>query len=118
MHTHLLMQPIVTLGHDGRTAKGTWHEMAMLGQRGKGATWTGGVYENDYVREDGTWKISRIRYFPQYSGAFEDYGHKAPPKWNIPYHFEAAHVGVTIPPAALRALAAGVEAEAPGRACC
>ncbi len=31
LNTHLILQPIVTLGADGRTAKGTWHEVAMLG---------------------------------------------------------------------------------------
>ena len=101
LNTHLVMQPIVTLGADGRSAKGTWHEVAMLGRYGMSASWRGGVYENEYALENSVWKISRIRYFEQYSGAYEEYGHKAPAKWGIPYHFEAAHVGVTIP---LRAL--------------
>lgn len=104
LHSHLIMQPIVTLGPDGTTAKGTWHEFAMLGKHGSFAAWRGGVYENDYRLDGGVWKISRIRYFEQYSGAYEEWGHKAPPKWNIPYHFEAAHVGVTIPESALRSL--------------
>lgn len=81
LNTHLVMQPIVTLGEDGRTAKGTWHELALLGQYSKSASWRGGVYENEYRFEQGSWKISRIRYFEQYQGAYEDYGHKAPAKW-------------------------------------
>lgn len=106
LNTHLIMQPIITLGADGRTAKGTWHELALLGRFGKEASWRGGVYENEYRLEGGTWKISRIHYIEQYRGAYEEYGHKAPPAWNIPYHFEAAHVGVTIPQSAIDALAA------------
>jgi hypothetical protein len=51
-----------------------------------------------------------VHYFPQYAGAFEAFGHKAPAKWGIPYHFEAKHVGVTIPDAAVAALAARVVA--------
>jgi hypothetical protein len=113
INTHLVMQPIVTLGPDGHTAKGAWHEMSMLGRVGSTATWAGGVYENDYVLEKGIWKIARVRHFPQYRGAFEDYGHKAPPRWNIPYHFVAAHVGVTIPSESLAALAAAVPSALP-----
>ncbi len=104
LNTHLVMQPIVTLGADGRTAKGTWHELALLGQYGKTAEWRGGVYENQYRFEDGRWKISRVLYIEQYRGNYEDHGHKAPAKWDIPYHFEAAHVGVTIPETAITAL--------------
>jgi hypothetical protein len=104
LNLHLLLQPIITLGADGKTAKGTWHELRMLGQFSRSASWLGGVYENDYVLERGVWKISRLRFFEQYKGAYEEFGHHAPPRWNIPYHFEAAHVGVTIPKSALQSL--------------
>jgi hypothetical protein len=105
LNTHLIMQPIITLGADGRTARGTWHELALLGHYGKDASWRGGVYENEYRQEGGVWKISRIHYIEQYRGAYQDHGHKAPPAWNIPYHFQAAHVGVSVPQAAIAALA-------------
>ncbi len=110
LNTRLIMQPIITLGDDGRTAKGTWHELGMLGQFGSSATWAGGIYENEYVEDQGRWKIARVQYFPQYAGAFDAFGHKAPAKWGIPYHFEARHVGVTIPAAAINALASRVVA--------
>jgi hypothetical protein len=106
LNSHLFLQPIITLGADGKTAKGAWHEMALLGKYGSSASWLGGVYENEYILQNGVWKISRIRYYRQYSGAYDDYGHKAPPRWDIAYHFEAAHVGATIPPSALQSLIA------------
>ncbi len=102
LNTHLLMQPIVNLGPDGKTAQGTWHELAMLG-RNATATWIGGIYENTYTLENGVWKIANIGFHEQYRGAYSDPGQKAPPKWDVPYHFEAAHVGRTIPPSALTA---------------
>jgi hypothetical protein len=108
LNLHLNLQPIVTLGGDGKTAKGTWHEVAMLGKFGTSAEWQGGVYENEYALDKGVWKISRLRYFTQYAGTYEEYGHKAPAKWNIPYHFEAAHVGLTIPQSALQSPAAAL----------
>ncbi len=102
LNSHLILQPILTLGADGKTAKGAWHEITLLGKFGTSASWLGGVYENEYALENGVWKISRLRFLQQYSGAYDEYGHKAPPKWDIPYHFEAAHVGVTIPQSALQ----------------
>jgi hypothetical protein len=114
MNTHLPMQPIVTLGADGKTAKGTWHDQMMLGRFGESASWVGVIYENDYVLDQGKWKIARIGYYPQYAGAFQDDGHKAPAKWNIPYHFEGKHVGVSIPDAAVAALASKVAAAPAG----
>jgi hypothetical protein len=97
LYLHLLLQPIITLGADGKTAKGAWHQVAMLGQYGKSASWAGGIYENEYVLDKGTWKIHSIHFYPQYAGTYDEYGHKAPARWDIPYHFEAKHVGVTIP---------------------
>jgi hypothetical protein len=114
LSVHLILQPVVTLGPDGKTARGTWHEMALLGEFGKSASWTGGVYENEYALEDGVWRISRLNYFEQYRGPYDAYGHTAPARWDIPYHFDAAHVGVPIPPEALKpvpSLSADVSAE-------
>jgi hypothetical protein len=102
LNLHFVLQPIVTLGADGKTAKGTWHEMALLGEFGSSALWRGGVYENEYALENGVWKISRLRYYEQYRGAYDAWGHKAPPRWDIPYHFEATHVGITIPQSVLQ----------------
>jgi hypothetical protein len=102
LNVHLMLQPIVTLGADGKTAKAAWHEMAMVGRFGKSASWSGGIYENDYALENGVWKISRIYFYEQYQGEYELFGHKAPPKWNIAYHFDSAHVGVTIPQSAMQ----------------
>jgi len=106
LNTRLVLQPIVNLGADGRSAQGAWHEFSMLGQYQKSAGFDGGVYENEYVLDHGTWKISRVRFIRQYQGSYEDYGHKAPAKWNIPYHFTGLHVGVSVPDAAVDALAA------------
>jgi hypothetical protein len=55
IYPHILFQPVITLAPDGRTAKGRWRILAMLGGYGGSATWYGGVYENEYVLEDGAW---------------------------------------------------------------
>src|SRR5215468_4893939 len=66
IYPHISMQPVVTLGPDGQSAKGRWHIMAMLGGYGTTASWAGGVYENQYVRENGVWKMKEVTYLPQY----------------------------------------------------
>ena len=107
LNAHIVLQPIITLGADGRSAKGAWHEVALLGSFGAAASWRGGIYENEYVLDNGVWKISRVQFFEQYRGAYDEYGHKAPAKWGVPYHFDSMHVGVTIPKSAFDAASPG-----------
>ena len=89
------MQPVVTLAADGQSGKGRWHIMAMLGGYGRSASWAGGVYENEYVRENGVWKFKDVRYLPQYSGRYEDSGWTAT-REPTPFHFDASRVGKPI----------------------
>jgi hypothetical protein len=95
IYPHISMQPVVTLAPDGQSAKGRWHIMAMLGGYGGSASWAGGVYENQYVRENGVWKFKEVRYIPQYSGRYEDPGWKATNE-PAPFHFDASRVGKPI----------------------
>jgi hypothetical protein len=32
---------------------------------GKGARWEEGIFENEYVKQNGTWKIQRVHYYPR-----------------------------------------------------
>jgi hypothetical protein len=98
IYPHISMQPVVTLAEDGQSGKGRWHIMAMLGGYGRSASsasWAGGVYENQYVRENGVWKFKEVRYLPQYSGRYEDPGWKATNE-PAPFHFDASRVGKPI----------------------
>jgi hypothetical protein len=92
IYPHISMQPVITVAADGQSAKARWHIMAMLGGYGTSASWSGGVYENQYVRENGTWKFKEVRYFPQYSGRYDDAGWTAT-KQAAPFHYDAARVG-------------------------
>jgi len=95
IYPHISMQPVVTLAADGRSGKGRWHIMAMLGGYERSASWAGGVYENEYMRENGVWKFKDVRYLPQYSGRYEDPGWTATNQ-PTPFHFDAARVGKPI----------------------
>lgn len=57
------LQPLVDVAADGRTAKARWRDLGMLGQHKKHAEWRDGIYENDYVKEDGVWKIRSLHLY-------------------------------------------------------
>src|SRR5262245_35923269 len=93
IYPHIMIQPVVTVAADGKTARGRWHVIAMLGSYGAAsASWAGVVYENRYVLEDGVWKISELSYNSQYSGRYPSPGLTLS-KWDLPYHFTAQSAG-------------------------
>jgi len=96
IYPHISMQPVVTLAADGKSGNGRWHIMAMLGGYRSSASWAGGVYENQYVLENGVWKFKDVRYLAQYSGRYEDPGWTAT-REPAPFHYDASRVGKPIP---------------------
>lgn len=60
LRNHLQLQPVVTVAPDGRTAKARWRWLAELGEYRKSAAWGLGVYENEYVKVNGIWKIAKL----------------------------------------------------------
>ncbi len=109
LNTELIDDPLVNLSADGERAKARWRGLALRGD-GKGRAWIeGGLYENDYVREGGRWKIATLHYYPQYEGSYADgvsnVGQKDLPI--VPYHFTIDETGVPIPPAPGPAPASG-----------
>jgi hypothetical protein len=99
VHAELIEQPIVDLSVDGRSAKGRWYGFLMWAD-GKGeAGIEGGVFENDYVRENGVWKIQVLNFRPQYEGSYETgwtnwKGQDVP---ITPFHFNADQAGTPVP---------------------
>jgi hypothetical protein len=107
IYPHILFQPVVHLSPDGGTAKGRWRILAMLGGLGGSATWYSGVYENEYVFDNGAWKISVLRSEPRVTAAYTAAG------WRdagvtIPPHYDAAIIAKPIPDAADNAGAAAL----------
>ena len=62
LNEQLQVMPVVTLGADGQTAKARWRNILLVGQLGEHAEWGEGPFENDYVKENGVWKISSMRW--------------------------------------------------------
>ena len=94
----IALTPVISLSGDGRSAKGRWHELAMLGSVGGEASWAGGIYENEYRNEGGVWKIARLHYYPQFAGPYaEGWRNVESDLKVVPYHYTPESAGVPIP---------------------
>ena len=111
IYPHISMQPLVTLSPDGQSARGRWHIMAMLGGYNTSASWAGGVYENQYIRENGVWKMKEVRYVAQYSGRYENPGW-TPTKEKAPFDINTSRAGNPIGDAAQTGVRLTTSAEA------
>ena len=63
INEHMQLMPVVTVAPDGMTAKGRWRALIMAGELGENAFWGEGPYENEYVKEDGVWKLGKVHWF-------------------------------------------------------
>ena len=77
---HIQMQDLITVADDRQTAKGRFRGLMLGGShdireyRPPGVPqqfMESGIYENDYVREDGVWKIKRLDYMLQWQAEYE-----------------------------------------------
>jgi len=63
LNEHFQLMPVITLSDDGMSAKGRWRVVILSGNFGESAAWGEGPYENEYVKQDGVWKISKVRWY-------------------------------------------------------
>lgn len=100
IHAQILDHPVVNLAVDGESAKGRWYGLELLSDAGGNASMRGGVFENEYVRENGKWKIAVHRFYPQYEGPYETgwMNYKGRDLAILPYHFTPDQAGIPIPP--------------------
>ncbi len=71
LNEHIMLQPVVSVADDGRTAKGRWRALIMAGQLGESASWGEGIYENEYVKQDGIWKIDKLHWYQTFMVPYE-----------------------------------------------
>jgi hypothetical protein len=99
LNTLIAESPVISLGVDGKTAKGRWNGIWFQGD-GKGRTRIqGGIYENQYSLTDAGWRISLLRYHAMYKGTYEDGWKNVDGKGIpiVPYHFTAESSGLPVP---------------------
>jgi hypothetical protein len=62
LQNHIQIGGVINVADDGLTAKGRWRALIMMGNTDlKTADWQEGIYENEYRKEGGIWKISKVR---------------------------------------------------------
>ena len=63
LNEHFQLMPVITLSEDGMTARGRWRAVILAGRFQEAALWGEGPYENEYVKDNGVWKISKLRWY-------------------------------------------------------
>lgn len=86
LFNHMQLQPVVNVAEDGLSAKGRWRSLMQVGHLGKEARWGEATYENEYVKEQGVWKISKLHSYITFYVEFDK-------GWNkggvpLPQHLE------------------------------
>ncbi|MEO8260022.1 MAG: nuclear transport factor 2 family protein [Acidobacteriota bacterium] len=98
LHTQMVLRPLINVSADGQSAKGRWWEFSMTGQHGVKADWAAGIFENEYVRERGIWKIARLRYNPMFAGPYATgWRNLDDDQKVVPYHFTPDETGIPVP---------------------
>ena len=64
---HSLTETGISISPDGQSARSRWYllELANMMNKTSGVremVWLAGIYDNDYIREDGVWKIATLRF--------------------------------------------------------
>jgi hypothetical protein len=71
LNEHIQLQPVVDVAADGKSAKGRWRAFIMSGQYGESARWGEGTYENEYIKDDGVWKIAKLHWYQTFMVPYE-----------------------------------------------
>ena len=100
LSTMMIDAPVANLSADGNSAKVRWEAWIFHGAGGQ-ARVEGGVFENEYVRQGGVWKIAEAHYYPEFDGPYDtgwtNWGGGNLPV--VPRHYTVDSAGIPIPPA-------------------
>ena len=74
---HPQLQDIIHVDEDGMNARARFRSCMQAGNHilAEGETrqwWEGGIYENQYTKEDGIWKLKVLNYRPVFHATFEN----------------------------------------------
>jgi len=69
LHQVMMLSPVVDIDSNGKDAKGRWYCFGAVSiPQSKGVTqsFVSGTYENEYIKENGKWKIKKVKWHINY----------------------------------------------------
>jgi hypothetical protein len=83
LHITAPISGVVDVDEDGKTAKARWYALMYLHNAtpGGGAVFGVGMYENEYIKEDGSWRILRLQFDDIFLSPYEEGWAKTPKLW-------------------------------------
>jgi hypothetical protein len=80
INNHFQLSPLITVASDGQSARARWRGLIQGGVfgQGSGGDWGDGIYENEYVKEGGVWKIRSLHFYVKFYAPYEGGWTKAP----------------------------------------
>jgi hypothetical protein len=75
IHQVMQLSPVIDVAPDGLTARGRWYGFGAVAIPVKDQDrvfqgWMNGVYENDYIKENGVWKIWKLRWWMYFNAPY------------------------------------------------
>lgn len=73
LYNHIQVEGVVNVAPDGQHAKGRFRAMVQVASaKFKSATLSDGIYENEFVKKDGVWMFSKMRFWPTYYTPYKE----------------------------------------------
>jgi hypothetical protein len=93
LNSLLQLQPVIDIGADGRTAKIRSRVLQLTRDAQGKPIWGGGVYENELVKVNGTWKFRSLHLYRTYKVYYKGgwatpgNGELMPSRFTPPFHY-------------------------------
>ena len=71
LYNEVIGQGVVHVDPESNTAKGRWRALIQEGTYGEDGHWIEGPFENEYVKENGVWKFSKIHWYQTVKGSYD-----------------------------------------------
>lgn len=71
LNDHILMMPVIDIAPGGQFAKARFKDWVFQGVSHKSQTMSSGLYEFEYAKQDGVWRISMMAYCTRFSHPYE-----------------------------------------------